>query len=150
MSRKIICFPKKPKTNARSHTYRCTHGAVYSGDEALSRKTDKDLNLDWNSLDRSSWELKYPATSASSLATEIKEGRRWNFYFLAICLKEGNFPYFFKGNPEETLAFPPTLSPQKGCYFRPRWSFRFPNGYFQWPFVHACFWTPLLYSHTKS
>lgn len=57
------------------HTYRYTHGATYSGDEALSRKTDKDLNLNFNSLDGRSCELKYPASSGSSLATEINEGR---------------------------------------------------------------------------
>jgi len=83
-----------------SHTYRYTHGATYSGDEALSRKTDKDLDLNFNSLNRRSCEMKYSTSSVSSLATEINESRRGNIYFLSICLTEGNFPYVFKRNPE--------------------------------------------------
>lgn len=93
MQNKLLPLKKNEK-NALSQ------GATYSGDEALSRKTDKDLNLNFNSLDRRSCELKYPTSSVSSLATEINEGRRRNIYFLAICLKEGNCPYFFKRNPE--------------------------------------------------
>lgn len=100
MSCKINSFPKKTEKNALLHTYRYTHGATYSGDEALSRKTDKDLNLNFNSLDRRSCELKYSTSSVSSLATEINEERRGNSYFLAICLKERIFTFIFS---KETL-----------------------------------------------
>lgn len=118
MSRKTNCFPKKTETAALLHIYRHTRGATYRGDEALSRKTDKDLNLNFSSLDRRTCELKYPTSLVSSWATEIDGSGRGNIYFWAICLKEGNFPYFFKRNPEWRLAPPPSLTPQKKVIFK--------------------------------
>lgn len=56
MSCKINCFPKKSE-KALLHLYRYTRGAAYSGDDARSTQTDKDLSF--SSLDRSSWALKY-------------------------------------------------------------------------------------------
>lgn len=81
-----------------SCAYRDEQGAAHGSDEALSRKTDKHLNLNFSSLDRRSCDLKYSTSSVSSLAAEVNEGRRGNISISAICLKEGNAPYFFKRN----------------------------------------------------